>query len=1025
MSEAPGPRPERPEIHQTVTAENGFAYGVIGADIHVLGGSVPVYVLRNWRAHGGRSRTWLRRLPSRMLNARFAVVPFTGREAELQDLRAWRDGDDHRAVRWLHGPGGAGKTRLAAEFAARSLAAGWKVVDVVHGPGAVLPPPGSQDLRIDGSAGVLLIVDYADRWPLSHLGWLLSNSLVHQRKRPVRVLLVARTADGMPSVRATLANEETDFSVRLLRPLPPDGEQRLQMLRAALHGFAAQYEVDPPTPDDPPALLDTPPMGSTLSLHMNALVTVDAFVNGRTPPSGPAGTTIYLLDREHAHWRYLHEQPDPLRTPPAIMNRAVFAAVLSGAMDPAAGLQTLERVLPSVTDPAGVLSDHAYCYPAADDADTVLEPLYPDRLAEDFLALSFPGHEEEYPAQSWANSLCDSALAPPEHGDSVVSAEARRRAVTFLAAAAGRWPHLATEFVFPALRRRPHLAVEAGSAALTALSEVADPDIELFERILGLVPDTSQVDLDNGGAALSTAIARHRLPRTTRPRERAGLLMSHGNRLQLARRYDEAIDYLTESADLYLELASTEISATVFATHVTLNLGRVLTDAGRLEDAVGACQRACDLARNLVATHPALFSQDLAMALSNLGRNLSAMGRRAEALPVLLESVEINRRMAELFLGEPTDDVPDEGLRKVRRPEDYRAALAISLLNLGYCQERMGLIDEPIESTTEAVALLRPLVAQRPQEYLPPYAKSLSNLTAALHRVGRRAEASAAGEEAAGSWRRLTRISFPAYALDLAETLNNHGSVLDASGQAHRALPIFEEAVDVCHRMVRSKPSLALPALAQSQSNVAACLSLQGRHADAVRSNREAIATWREITADGLEPHGPRMVLALNNLAAMLWELGQRAEALDALQEAAEVVKKLADDQPGAYLIEQRTIFGHLSERLLAIGRLPESLRWAQAALAAARNLAEHHTSSLPQVARQERSLAVVLARLGRSGDAMMSLKAAEKILRDQVPLPAAELAGVLEMIGQVFEWVLMPELAAPAFQEAARLRRA
>jgi hypothetical protein len=100
-------------------------------------------------------------------------------------------------------------------------------------------------------------------------------------------------------------------------------------------------------------------------------------------------------------------------------------------------------------------------------------------------------------------------------------------------------------------------------------------------------------------------------------------------------------------------------------------------------------------------------------------------------------------------------------------------------------------------------------------------------------------------------------------------------------------------------------------------------------------------------------------------------------------------------------------------------------LRWAQAALAAARNLAEHHTSSLPQVARQERRLTVVLARLGRSGDAMMSLKAAEKILRDQVPLPAAELAGVLEMIGQVFEWVLMPELAAPAFQEAARLRRA
>jgi tetratricopeptide (TPR) repeat protein len=164
------------------------------------------------------------------------------------------------------------------------------------------------------------------------------------------------------------------------------------------------------------------------------------------------------------------------------------------------------------------------------------------------------------------------------------------------------------------------------------------------------------------------------------------------------------------------------------------------------------------------------------------------------------------------------------------------------------------------------------------------------------------------------------------------------------------------------------------------------------------------------------------MALALNNLAVTLWKLGQRAEALDALEEAAVVVKKLTGDQPGAYQIEQQGVFGHLSDRLLAIGRTHESLRWAQAALAAARNMAEHNKSSLPLVARQESKLAIVLARLGRPADALMSLKTAEKILRGHVPLPASELAGILEMTGQVYEWVLMPELAALAFQEAARL---
>jgi hypothetical protein len=33
-------------------------------------------------------------------------------------------------------------------------------------------PPGSQDLRTVGSAGLLLLADYADRWPLASLTWL-------------------------------------------------------------------------------------------------------------------------------------------------------------------------------------------------------------------------------------------------------------------------------------------------------------------------------------------------------------------------------------------------------------------------------------------------------------------------------------------------------------------------------------------------------------------------------------------------------------------------------------------------------------------------------------------------------------------------------------------------------------------------------------------------------------------------------------------------------------------------------------
>jgi len=170
-------------VIQHVTATAGFAYGVVGADLHVFGDGTPVYVLENWRGVPESDPAWLRELPSRMLNARFAVVDFTGRDDELAQLQHWRRNGPRLAARWLHGPSGAGKTRLAAQFAAQSIAAGRKVITATHGPGTVLPPPGSQDLRLDGAAGVLVIVDYADRWPHSHRRAKLSRAVVNISSR--------------------------------------------------------------------------------------------------------------------------------------------------------------------------------------------------------------------------------------------------------------------------------------------------------------------------------------------------------------------------------------------------------------------------------------------------------------------------------------------------------------------------------------------------------------------------------------------------------------------------------------------------------------------------------------------------------------------------------------------------------------------------------------------------------------------------------------------------------------------------
>jgi len=208
MTEAAGPEPL---MLQNVTAVDGFAYGVIGADIHVLASGAPLYLLANWEHVPAVSPGWLRGMPGRMLNGRRATAPSAG-DGELAQLRLWRVCAARLAVRWLYGAGKRGRIPLASRFAAESAAAGWKVISAFHGPDAEPVSPGSQDARAAGSAGLLVIVEHADRWLLANLTWLLKNAFLHQSGTATRVLMAAGTADGWPRVRAILDRYEADTS---------------------------------------------------------------------------------------------------------------------------------------------------------------------------------------------------------------------------------------------------------------------------------------------------------------------------------------------------------------------------------------------------------------------------------------------------------------------------------------------------------------------------------------------------------------------------------------------------------------------------------------------------------------------------------------------------------------------------------------------------------------------------------------------------------------------------------------------
>ncbi|WP_331748986.1 hypothetical protein OG520_42770 (plasmid) [Streptomyces sp. NBC_00984] len=175
---------------------------------------------------------------------------------------------------------------------------------------------------------------------------------------------------------------------------------------------------------------------------MAALTAVDRRAHAATTATTPdmTGLTACLLDRERRHWYTLHET-GALGSTRVEISRAAFVAALTGplACREAKGALKTAGLGP---DTDRLLTDHAYCYPSG-ASGTVLESLSPDRLAEDFLALSIPGHDlPDHAADPWAVGNPELLLPVVEpvseshdgrgHGDhrrgSRYGAEARRAA---------------------------------------------------------------------------------------------------------------------------------------------------------------------------------------------------------------------------------------------------------------------------------------------------------------------------------------------------------------------------------------------------------------------------------------------------------------------------------------------------------------------------------------------------------------------------------------------------------------------
>ncbi|MEV0900430.1 tetratricopeptide repeat protein [Actinoplanes sp. NPDC049802] len=988
----PGPAPRQSVAGSVVFGDVVQITGV-GGDVTIISRQPPPYrvvpvEVRPVQVRVGQARAQ----PSRLLLARHQIVPFTGRQHTLKALADWSHAAEPVAARLIHATGGQGKTRLAGHVGATAAAHGWAVWQVAHtptpvpgsgtGPGLGVDAAGESTVAVPAGA-LLVVVDYADRWPASALLALFAqlNGLHHTVGVRVRVLLLARSEGYWWPAVADRADSDLDIDTdqMSLPALAADSDDdRPALFATAAERFAAAMNVTGSAGGWPVPSLSGPGYGQVLAIHMAALATVDAYRHGERAPTDPAGLSAYLLRREQAYWQHLHTRTEaPVRTRPGLMHRVVFTATLTGALPRATAGQALACA--GFTDTGNptdrIIDDHTVCYPPA-DARMVFEPVHPDRLGEDLIALTIPGGPNTGArlARDWAPDTVTRLLTTGLPQPPVWTPAA----VTVLVEAAHRWPHLAEQVLYPLIRTHPRSVIAAGGATLTRLTGIRDLDPSILEPLEPLLPDDRHIDLDIAAAAITTTLTRHRLAHTTDPAEQARLHALHAFRLANAGRHDEALAPSQQAVTIRRQLADTNPAAYLPYLAASLNnLGNRLSELGRRDEALGPSQQAVTIRRQLADANPAAHLPDLAMSLNNLGAMLSALGRRDEALAPSQEATDLYRQLAAAYLPDLATSLNNLGILlsalgrrdealapsqeatdlyrqlAAANPAAYLPDLAMSLNNLGILLSELGRRDEALAPSQEAVDLYRQLAAANPAAYLPDLAMSLNNLGAMLSELGRRDEALAPSQEAVTIRRQLAAANPAAYLSDLAASLNNLGILLSALGRRDEALAPSQEAVDLYRQLAAANPAAYLPDLAASLNNLGNRLSALGRRDEALAPSQEAVTIRRQLADTNPAAYLPYLAMALNNLGIWLSALGRRDEALAPSQEAVDLYRQLADANPAAYLSDLAMALNNLGILLSELGRRDEALAPSQEAVDLYRQLADANPAAyLPDLAR-------------------------------------------------------------------------
>ncbi|MFD9705630.1 hypothetical protein [Lentzea sp. NPDC059081] len=755
------------------TISNSFVSGV-AVQIGSVTGTLTLAVDRpdyqvHWLAPVVTRPTFLperHRTPSRLLDARREVVPYRDRPAVQKRLLAWLGSKAPSSVLLLHGAGGRGKTRLANAFAGHAHLSGWRVAHAVNRTTdrhAMVPASSPLAASPTGStecAGVLVAVDYAERWSDVGLKTLISDLTREHAQVTLRVLLLARSVqDVWQPLQDHLDLTPVDLPDPIeLLDLTDSAAARAEAFLDAAQAFHAKLALPEPCTATPPPDLGHDDYASPLVLHMAALAAVCAGHDHDTIPHRD-DLSSYLLAHERRLW-----PPHP-RGADAVLLATLFGPLDSE--DDALALLEASGVTDGVAAGRELLSWHDRVYPESQE----LPPLMPDRFGEDFVADHLGTHPRA------ARLVVRAAQSTP------VLRKVSRRPAAVLVATAAR--HAAVrDVLWKILPESPSLSFAPGPELVRLAIEHAPFDVQAL--VVDQLPHPD-IGMRQPGLELTGALAKN-LSDDLPAKTRAAVLMNLAMRLKNSGQDPAALTGLVERATSIMVDAwrkSPDDRDLALRTAQVLMNGKSHTAGhGDLPGALRGLDESIGILRGIKGAEDAERDITLVSALLNKAVVLSRSGRPDEAAAAETEAMDLAERVTGPSPMRPS--LADAATRLARRyaansqqlqavraariaalhyrdlagvsPEYYGKAAVVSLNEYGTYQAAAGHPDSALQNVLTAIGLARTHLDDDIADFAPVLAQLLHNaaeITLLTSADDRTARAHAHATEAVERYRSL------------------------------------------------------------------------------------------------------------------------------------------------------------------------------------------------------------------------------------------------------------------------------